>query len=205
MAKFNYNDIKSIEKDIIEEIGNIGSGHAVTALSKLVQGKIGMKQPTAKLVRVNKLSDIVGGADVIVTGILITLTGDIEGMMMFLMDETSTLQLANILLKDIDEKSIEDNDLIDSAIRESGNIITGAYLSALSQLLNMTISPSIPYLSIDMAGAILSVPAIEFGKISDSALIIETEFNQDTKDVTGYFILMPTLESYDKILRSLEM
>ena len=71
MTKFNYNDIKSIEKDIIEEIGNIGSGHAVTALSKLVQGKIGMKQPTAKLVRVNKLSDIVGGADVIVTGIQI--------------------------------------------------------------------------------------------------------------------------------------
>ena len=56
-----------------------------------------------------------------------------------------------------------------------------------------------------MAGAILSVPAIEFGKISDSALIIETEFNQDTKEVTGYFILMPTLDSYDKIMSSLEV
>ena len=205
MAKFNYNDIRSIEKDIIEEIGNIGSGHAATALSKLTQDKIGMKKPVAKLVKINKLSDLVGGADVIVTGILITIDGDIEGMMMFLMDETSTMQLSNILLKDIDEKYIEDNDLKDSAIRESGNIITGAYLNALSQLLNMTINPSIPYLSVDMAGAILSVPAIEFGKISDSALIIETEFSQDTNDVTGYFILMPTLDSYDKIMSSLEV
>ena len=61
-------------------------------------------------------------------------------------------------------------------------------------------------LQIDMAGAILSVPAIEFSKIGDKVLLIETEFDDenDKKDtITGYYILVPELDSYEKILESL--
>ena len=53
-----------------------------------------------------------------------------------------------------------------------------------------------------MAGAILSVPAIEFGTIADKLLLIETDFTDD-KDMVGYFILVPDAESYKKILQSL--
>ena len=54
-----------------------------------------------------------------------------------------------------------------------------------------------------MAGAIPSVPAIEFGKLGDDALIIETKFWKDEYDVSGYFILIPTLNSYEIIMNSL--
>ena len=83
-----------------------------------------------------------------------------------------------------------------------GNILAGSYLSALAGLTGMTITSSVPYLSIDMAGAILSVPAIQFGFLGDNALLIETEFGDDVL-VEGYFILLPELDSYDKILNSL--
>ena len=122
---------------------------------------------------------------------------------MFMLDHSSAGNLSNILLKDIDEETINENKLDESAIKESGNIIAGAYLRALSKLLNITIEPSIPYLSVDMAGAILSVPAIEFGKLRDDALIIETKFWKDEYDVSGYFILIPTLNSYEIIMNSL--
>jgi chemotaxis protein CheC len=203
MPKFDYNKIDSIQKDVLQEVGNIGSGHAATALSKLIQDKINMEQPTAKLLRIEKISDIVGGADVIVTGILITLQGDVEGMMMFMMDEASTKQLTDLLFQNFDIAASDNASLKDSAVKEVGNIIAGAYLNALSHLLQMRIEPSIPYLAIDMAGAVLSVPAIEFSKVSNDALIIETKFRKDQNDVTGYFILIPTLDSYDKILTSL--
>ena len=88
-------------------------------------------------------------------------------------------------------------------MQEIGNIIAGSYLSSLSALTNMKITSSVPYMAIDMAGAILSVPAIEFGKISDKALLIETEFGDVGEEVNGYFILIPTLESYGQILTSL--
>ena len=45
----------------------------------------------------------------------------------------------------------------------------------------MTISPTVPYVSVDMAAAILSVPAIQFGLISDKALMIKTEIGGDNK------------------------
>ncbi len=203
MPKHSYNNMDDMQKDVIKEIGNIGSGHAATALSKLINDKINMGQPTAKLVRIEKISDVVGGPDVIVTGILITISGDIEGMMMFLMSEESTNRLSNILLKSLSGEMAVKAELKDSAIREAGNIIAGAYLNAMAGLLNMKIEPSVPYLSTDMAGAILSVPAIEFGKVGDSALLIETEFWKEYNDVTGYFILIPSEESYDKIMSSL--
>ena len=87
-------------------------------------------------------------------------------------------------------------------MKEIGNIITGAYLNSLSMLTNMKIIPSVPDLSIDMAGAILSVPAIEFGALGDRILLIQTQFTDD-KLLDGFFILVPDLESYDKIMASL--
>ena len=72
----------------------------------------------------------------------------------------------------------------------------------LSLLTNLKIYPSVPDLSIDMAGAILSVPAIEFGALGDKILLIQTQFTDDY-DLDGYFILLPDLESYAKILHAL--
>ena len=91
-----------------------------------------------------------------------------------------------------------------SALNEIGNIVSGSYLSALSGLTGMKMVSSVPALSIDMLGALLSVPAIEFGKYGDKLLMIQSEFGEDDF-VTGYFLLIPELESYDKILTSLGM
>lgn len=87
-------------------------------------------------------------------------------------------------------------------MQEISNIITGAYLNSLSTLTNLKIYPSPPALTMDMAGAILSVPAIEFGTIGDKILLIQSQF-YDEVEIDGYFILIPDLESYGKILSSL--
>jgi chemotaxis protein CheC len=134
---------------------------------------------------------------------LITLEGEINGMMMFLMEQSSAHHLLNILMGTSLDQDTEFSEMDLSALKEIGNIISGAYLTSLSTLTNIRIDSSIPYMSIDMAGAILSVPAIEFGKVGDKALIIETQFLKDDSDVNGYFILIPSLESYDAILTSL--
>lgn len=101
------------------------------------------------------------------------------------------------------ERLLEEADEMDlSAMKEIGNIIAGAYLSALSTMTNLKILPSIPYIAVDMAASILSVPAIQFGQYGDNALFIETEFGDDIM-MNGYFILMPDLDSYDNILSAL--
>lgn len=203
MPNIDINRIDNMHYDVLKEIGNIGAGNATTALSTLINSKIDMHVPQVALLEFKDLADTVGGADNIVVGILITLEGEINGMMMFMMDEKSAYHLVNILMGNDSSNQGEFTEMEYSALKEIGNIIAGAYLSSLSTLTGIRINASIPYMSIDMAGAILSVPAIEFGKMGDKALIIETKFWKDDTDVNGYFILIPTIESYDVILSSL--
>jgi chemotaxis protein CheC len=193
----------NLQFDVLKEIGNIGAGNATTALSQMLNIKIDMKVPKVALLEFKDLPDLVGGAEKIVIGILFTLEGQIEGMMMFMMDKISAHHLVNILMGNAEDNEEEFSELELSAINEIGNIIAGAYLSSLSTLTSMLITASVPYTAIDMAGAILSVPAIEFGKISDKALLIESEFGDDIRVLNGYFILIPSLESYGAILNSL--
>jgi chemotaxis protein CheC len=193
----------SMQFDVLKEIGNIGAGNATTALSTMINGKIDMDVPIVDLLEFKELPEMIGGAENIVVGILITLEGEINGMMMFIMDTTSAFNLVNILMGKSLSQFEDFSEMELSALQEIGNIIAGAYLSSLSTLTNIRIDASIPYMSIDMAGAILSVPAIEFGKMGDKALLIETQFCKDDSDVKGFFILIPTLESYNIILTSL--
>ncbi len=203
MPKRDINQIDSMQYDVLREIGNIGAGNATTALSTMINSKIDMQVPKVALLEFKDLADAVGGAETIVVGILITLEGEINGMMMFMMEQVSAYRLVNILMGRPIEQIDNFSEMEYSALKEIGNIIAGAYLSSLSTLTNIRIDASIPYMAIDMSGAILSVPAIEFGKVGDKALIIETEFFKDDIDVNGYFILIPSVESYDVILTSL--
>lgn len=205
MAHIDLNKIDNMQYDVLREIGNIGAGNATTALSQMINAKIDMKVPNVELLEFKYLSDIIGGAENIVVGILFTLQGQIDGMMMFMMDLPASRHLVNTLMGKSDADASEDDftEIELSALSEIGNIIAGAYLSSLAALTNITITSSVPYMSIDMAGAILSVPAIEFGKVGDKALLIETEFGDDLNTVNGYFILIPSLESYSAILSSL--
>ncbi|MDF2608560.1 MAG: CheY-P-specific phosphatase CheC [Lachnospiraceae bacterium] len=203
MSNINLDQMDSMQFDVLKEIGNIGAGNATTALSTMINGKIDMDVPIVDLLEFKELPEMIGGAENIVVGILITLEGEINGMMMFIMDTTSAFNLVNILMGKSLSQFEDFSEMELSALQEIGNIIAGAYLSSLSTLTNIRIDASIPYMSIDMAGAILSVPAIEFGKMGDKALLIETQFCKDDSDVKGFFILIPTLESYNIILTSL--
>lgn len=203
MSQIDFNSLDHMQFDVLREIGNIGAGNATTALSQLINAKIDMQVPKVELLEFKELSDIVGGAETLVVGILLTLEGEIDGMMMFMLERDSAHRLVNILMgKSLDNfDDFTEMDL--SALNEIGNIIAGAYLSSLSTLTNLLITASVPYMAIDMAGAILSVPAIEFGKVGDKALLIQTKFGEDDTEVNGYFILIPSLDSYNTIITSL--
>lgn len=193
----------SVRYDVLKEVGNIGAGNATTALAQLINSKIDMTVPKVDLLTFTELSEVVGSAEKLVVGILVNLRGDIDGMMMFVVDYATAHHLVNC----IEGKDIENMDAFNemdfSALKEIGNIIAGAYLSALSTLMNLNIIESIPYMAIDMAGAVLSVPAIAFGELGDKALLIQSKFDQAENNVSGYFILIPTEESYGKIMTAL--
>ena len=202
MGKFSLEDVNNIYVDVLREIGNIGAGNATTAIASMLGLRIDMNVPKVELMDASKLGSAICPEDEIIVGIFLEVQTDIEGSMMFLLKMGSAQYLVNkLMMRDADYKAeFDEMDL--SALKEIGNIIAGSYLSALSTMTNLVISPSIPYLAVDMAASVLSVPAIEFGQYGDYALLIQTEFGDDVM-INGYFILMPEQQSYDKILKGL--
>ncbi len=188
--------------DVLKEIGNIGAGNAATSLAKMIDKKIDMEVPVVRILEFDEVPELLGGPENIVCGIFFKIEGDITGSIMFVLDQKSAINLVDLLMP---RENAEFDEFTISALKEIGNILSGAYVSSLSGLTNLKIKISIPALAIDMAGAILSVPAIQFGQLSDNVLIIQNQFieTNEAKKVDGYFFLLPDLDSYDVLLGSL--
>ena len=188
--------------DVLKELGNIGAGNAMTALSQMLQCKVDMKVPQVRLLDFSAVGDMMGGEEQIMVGVFLGVEGDITGSMMFMVEDESARHLIQKITMGMLPQGSEYEEMGLSAMKEVGNIITGAYLNSLSTLTNLKIFPTPPALTVDMAGAILSVPAIQFGIFGDKILLIQSQF-YDEVELDGYFILIPDLESYAKILTAL--
>lgn len=182
----SISELNIMQIDVLREVGNIGAGNAVTALSKMVSKRIDMKVPKVNIVEFKEVAELVGGAEVLVSGIYFQVFGDITGSIMFLIDKTSSKLLTNLLMGKNDSNP-ELDEMERSALQEVGNILAGSYLSSLSSLTGLKISVSVPSLAIDMAGAIMSVPVALFGQVGDHVLLIETEFIEGSNLVKGNF------------------
>ncbi|MCR4891717.1 MAG: chemotaxis protein CheC [Lachnospiraceae bacterium] len=203
MNDFNLENVNSMYIDVLREIGNIGAGNAATSLATMLNTKVDMMVPRVELLGFNEIDEVMGGAEQVMAGIYLLVRGDITGSIMFLLEQESAQALVKKLMGNYGQESTgEMNEMERSTLKEIGNIITASYLNSLSAMTNMKIIASIPDLTIDMAGAILSVPAIEFGMLGDKLLMIQTTFT-DEKELHGYFLLVPDLPSYEKLLRAL--
>lgn len=202
MGELSLEKVSETYFDVLKEIGNIGAGNAMTALSQMLQCKVDMKVPQVKLLEFSEVGALMGGEEQVMVGVLLGVEGDITGSMMFLVEKESAKHLINKVMMGMAPEGDDFSEMELSAMKELGNIITGAYLNSLSTLTNLQIYPTPPALTVDMAGAILSVPAIQFGVLGDRILLIQSQF-YDEIEIDGYFILIPDLESYSKILSAL--
>lgn len=193
-----------VHLDVLKEIGNIGAGNAATSLSRLLNRRVDMKVPEVKVIDFDEVETVVGGVEILVAGIYLEFTGDIQGTILFIMDRESANNLLTFLIPHHD-RALPDlfSSLESSALQEVGNILAGAYLGSLCTLTGLKVKPSVPALAYDMAGAILSVPMIEFGQTGEQAFFIETVFIDGLDQIRGNFFLIPNMESYPIILRSL--
>ncbi len=189
--------------DVLKELGNIGAGNAMTALAQLLNCKVDMQVPQVRLLEFQDVGNMIGGEEQIMAGIYLGVEGDITGSIMFLLEKNSAKHLITKLMG-MEITNDEFGEMETSALMEVGNIITGAYLNSLATITNLKIYPTVPSICVDMAGAILSVPAIEFGTLGDRILLIQSQF-MDEVELNGYFIMVPDIDSYAKILASLGM
>ena len=203
MALNDYSELNSMQLDVLREIGNIGTGNAATSLSSMLCKPVNIQVPRINILDYNEVAKQLGGPENMIVGMLLALSGDVTGMMMFLLERDFAHMVLNALLgqsfndfNEVDEMSI-------SALKEIANIMAASYVNAISQLTGMMIDISVPDICIDMAGAILSVPAIHFANVSDKIIFIQDEFDGGDERVKSHILLIPDVSSLSTMMTNL--
>jgi chemotaxis protein CheC len=203
----DFKVLTHLQEDVLREIGNIGAGNAATSMSALLDKKIDMQVPTVNVVGFNEMMDMIGGHEQLITALFFRIEGDAPGTVYFILSLEQAENLVAEITKHSGQVLFGDDfdQMAVSALQETGNILTSAYLSALSDFTHLQMQPSIPYLSIDMAGAILPAGLVELSRVTDDAIIINTvmKHHDGRAGIQGNFLLIPDPSSLDKLYRSL--
>lgn len=202
MSFHTYDDLNDIHIDVLREIGNIGSGNAASALSSMLTTPVNISVPTVRILDYEQVVNEMGGPEDMIVGLLLQIDGDVQGMIMFLLHQNFANAMVGALVGE--EISVVDMDEMSySALQEIANIMAASYINAISAMTGLTINISVPAMCVDMLGAILSVPAIHYANISDKIIFIQDEFSGESLRAPNQILLIPDVDSLDKIMTNL--
>ena len=203
-------DIRSLKPnqlDALREVANIGAGHAATALSQMTGCTIMISVPTINIARLEDVPPQVSGPEEPVAAVLMHMLGDLTGRTLLVFPKPTAIRLSELMLRRPHGSSKDLGELEQSAIKEAGNILSGAYMNALSDFMGMVLLPSPPALAIDMSSAVLTSTFLQFSGELEYVFCVETQFlmSELQERVRGYFLLIPDPASLAVILRALRM
>ncbi len=199
--------LKPNQLDALREVANIGAGHAATALSQMTSNTIMITVPKIHVTRLEDVPAQLNSEDEPIAAVLMHMMGDLTGRTLLVFPQPTAVRMAELMLRRPIGSSSELGVLEQSAIKEAGNILAGAYMNALSEFMGLMLLPSPPSLHIDMSAAILTTTHLQFGSDKDQVVSVETEFmlKDAGEQLRGFFLLLPDAASLQAILRAVRM
>lgn len=200
-------ELRETQLDALREVANIGAGHAATALNQMTGRRIMINVPQISICEIEEAPSAIGQPDAVVAAILMHVLGDLTGRSLLLFPRHGALALTDMLLnREIGTTKVF-GELEQSSLKETANILTGAYMNALSDFLGLMLIPSVPSLAIDLCGAVLSTTYLNFGRDRDRVIILDTHFRFEPGDeeMSGHFVLLPDASSLKVILKTIRL
>jgi chemotaxis protein CheC len=198
-----FSSLTTHQLDALRDVGNVGMGHAATALSQLTGKTIHLEVPRVRLTDTTCMTGLIGEAERQAVGIHLRMLGAAQGYLLMIFPQENALRIVNNLLPRRQTDGGEFSDLELSALKEVGNILASAYLNALGGLLRMTLIPSVPILDIDSAEKVIAGALAEFGDVGGTALMLDTEFFSREERISSKLFLLPAPSSLNVILNAL--
>ncbi|HEX5631876.1 MAG TPA: chemotaxis protein CheC [Gemmatimonadales bacterium] len=199
--------LKALQLDALREVANIGAGHAATALSQMTNRTIMIAVPEVNVRPLEEVPDLLGEAGSVISAVLMHMMGDLTGRALVIFPEPSARHLCDILLRRAPGTTTTFEAMEQSGLKEVGNILVSAYLTALSDFMGMMLVPSVPSLVVDQAGAILTTTYLNFGHDRDYVFCVETAFEVAgaSEQLRGHFLLLPDLPSLRAIFDAIRV
>ncbi|MDN5310809.1 MAG: chemotaxis protein CheC [Methanolobus sp.] len=191
-------ELTELQTSALKEIVNIGVGNAVTALSKMIGTQISIEVPELKIEKIEEVPERAGGADTVVSGVIMHVNGDINGYIMMLLSR----ETAETICTTITGEEVPDilDPMNQSLIEEVGHILAGSYVSSLSEFLALDFMISPPMQTYDMLGAIMDQILIEMSRNVEHTFLFDTFFTMQGNRMEGILLTLFDPESMDRIL-----
>jgi len=182
-------DLSPFYIDGIKEVANIGAGHAATSLSQLIKRKIFMHPPDVFIGKSEEVFNQIMDKNYLAIGVLQYFLGDLTGLTLLLMENEEAKKFLSLMMEE-DIREIGENE--ESALKEITNIVTGSYMTSLSEFLNLLALPSVPFLKIDMTKAIVTSALLSIEYHEEFAICIKsTFFVENGPKITFNFFFLP--------------
>lgn len=199
--------LQPVQIDALREVANIGAGHAATALSQMTGQTIMISVPRINIARLEDIPPQIMSPEEPVAGVLMHMLGDLTGRTLLVFPRPTAIRLSELMLRRPKGSSTGLGELEQSAIKEAGNILSGAYMNALSDFMGIMLLPSPPSLAVDMSQAVLGTAYVQFGSDDDFLFCVESQFYMKELDehLRGFFLLIPDRPSLQAILRAVNL
>lgn len=193
--------------DALRETANIGAGHAATALSQMTSNTIMITVPTVTIAKLEDVPTQIADCEEPIAAVLMHMLGDLTGRTLLVLPRPTALRLAQLMLRREPDPNAPFGALEQSAIKEAGNILSGAYMNALSEFMGLMLLPSPPSLVVDMSTAVLTTAYLQFSSDRDIVFAVETQFyfQGSKEELRGFFLLLPDVASLRALLRAIRV
>lgn len=192
--------LTELQLDAMRELGNVGAGHAATALSQLLGTPVGLTVPSAEIVPISHVPSVFGGPETLVSAVYSKLLGDISGGMLFLLPRDASLSLVDLLrARSVGSTRSLGHDE-QALITNTAALLASAYIAAVARMADLTLLPSSPAFALDMAGAVLEVASAEVGMRADAAILLRTRFYDEETFIDVALFFLPDPDSLEVIL-----
>jgi chemotaxis protein CheC len=192
--------------DALKEVANIGAGHAATALSMMTGARIMIDVPTVNVAPLDELIPGIADANSQIVSVMMDMHGSLKGHTLLALPLVTGRRLADLMLRRERRPGGVLDALEESALKEAGNILGGAYMTALSEFLSMTLLPSPPRLTVGTTHEVMDEHRKQAANAA-AACCVETEFSFEEigERFRGFFLLLPDAASFDAIFRAVNV
>ena len=195
--------MSAVQLDMLNEVGNVGAGNAATSLSVLLGRAVQMKLPWTRLCTMEKACEVLSVPGEIGVGIEVHVKGQLDGIMLFTLSEDSARQLLGAFGDMLLSCELSD-EMAQSALLEVGNIVTGAFLTSMSDFVKATGLSSPPSLMHDYYDAFVCNVVAAGTQGVDVVLVFKTELKVDGQAVAGELAFMPSPDALTALLERLQ-
>ena len=208
-----FDSLDDDQIDALQEIGNIGSGHAASALAELLNRKIDMSLPRFSLLAPNEFDKVQWTEkdpqeDTSIAVSICKTKGDLDSDIIVVLSEGTIKYLLSVIKKnnkdEEEDSSISNLGKLDkSTILEIGSILSLHYLTAINTFLNLKSFPETPYLVIDKAESVLNTLISTLEETVNKVMLVECDIFTSDSLMKPIVIFAPHPNSVEKTINAM--